>query len=139
MKYEVKTLSAYEFIDWDSERQCIADNPIPHANILLKQAQDDGWEIAGPIVVTKDGNSNFKNHMVIPLRRELKDWTYLKKTTIHDLLDHNVCSVRLWNALNNHIKYGESKYIEDVQVLELKKYRNVGKVCIDEFVRLRGY
>lgn len=60
------------------------------------------------------------------------------KTSTSEFLEkhkHNI-SVRLRNAL---IDIWEGGYIEDIRIVELRRWRGLGKKSIIEFKELRGY
>ena len=59
------------------------------------------------------------------------------KTTIREWEHFKTCSTRLNNVLRAHSD--ELKYIEDVTKDSFQKCRNGGKVCWNEFHKLRGY
>ena len=109
-KYEVKTIGAYEFLE---------DHTVPHANNLLREAQEEGWEIAGPIEVITDKQSYYRRHLTIPLKRELR--------TEPDTSGMREIGSNVWvqDPMSDYDNYRNIKYRLTSKGFE----RIVGRVC----------
>lgn len=65
------------------------------------------------------------------------------RTRLGDWEKYKECSARLWNVLRcySHDITGDfyAMYIEDIDLNELRRTRNCGKITVNEFINLRGY
>ncbi len=66
-KYEITVLHSKEYNGKDSK-----GNDIPQANNYLQEYQDDGWEIAGDILIKNKDGWCMNNYFHIPLKRKIK-------------------------------------------------------------------
>jgi hypothetical protein len=74
-KYEVKILMHKEYIE-NKE----------HANKKLQEAQNEGWQIAGDILVKNESGHCRDNYLHIPLKRRIKTKSFNKILSIIALI-----------------------------------------------------